>query len=98
MTAMMWGGLFGFGLFMFLLSHLIVVLLATAFVVWLHWRILARMGYAPAWSLLLLLFAVPMLNALALFGYIIVLWLVAYGDWPAERRAPPALPNFGGGR
>lgn len=41
------------------------------------WKLLGRVGLAPAWTLLCLL---PL-------GFIIVMWMVAYRKWPiAETR------------
>ncbi len=94
---MMWGALLGFGFLAFLLSHLLVTLVAVAVVIWLHWRILKRMGFPPHLSLLLLLFLVPALSVLALLSYIAALWLLAYRSWPAApaARGAAAVPGSG---
>lgn len=42
------------------------------------WRILVRMGF-PGW--LALLFLVPLVDLL-------LIWIVAFADWPALRRTP----------
>lgn len=66
------------------------ILMMVAFVllgVWLHWRILQRMGYAGAWSLLLLLFLVPFIGMLAGLLYVVAVWVIAFVRWPREAAA-----------
>ncbi len=48
------------------------------------WRILKRMGFAPGWAFL---FIAP-------FGTLVGLYLIAFSEWPIEKRlaAPPAPP------
>lgn len=44
------------------------------------WRILTRLGFAGAWSLLALL---PVVN-------LVMLWVLAYSVWPIDSRGPAA--------
>lgn len=88
-----WGGLLGLGIVFFVLSHLLFVVPLVAIGIWLHWRILERMGYPGHWSLLLLLFLLPWLHVLVLLAYLAAIWLLAYSDWPRDRKAlPPPAP------
>lgn len=58
----------------------ILVLIAIGLVpVWCAWQVAGRAGFAPAWSLLLL---VPVVS-------LVVLWVFAFADWPALRAQPP---------
>jgi hypothetical protein len=58
----------------------ILVVLALGLVpLWCAWQVVERAGFAPAWSLLLLL---PVVSLVAL-------WIFAFADWPALRKDPP---------
>lgn len=62
-----------------------------AFMIWLYWRILSKAGYNGAWALLML---VPGINTFVSFGILLVL---AFGEWPALRKAayaPPMTPAY----
>ncbi|HRD47040.1 MAG TPA: hypothetical protein PLF78_11210 [Caulobacter sp.] len=60
----------------FSIVHWIIVLAVLASTVVPPWIIVRKAGYHPAWSLLGL---IPLVN-------IVVLWVFAFGDWPALRR------------
>jgi hypothetical protein len=66
------------------LEHLVVGLLSVVLVVWPFWRIFSRAGY-PGWLSLGML--VPLVN-------VVLLFVLAYADWPVFRRAAP--PTEGG--
>lgn len=55
---------------------MIFVAVMVAIVIVPLWRILSRMGFAGAWSLVIL---IPL-------GSLIGLYVVAFSDWPLERR------------
>ncbi|HYM30750.1 MAG TPA: hypothetical protein VEU47_05590 [Candidatus Cybelea sp.] len=57
--------------------------------IWFSWRVLQKMGYAGAWSLLLLLVIVPILGSLVGLAYLVAIWVLAFTQWPAERQALP---------
>ena len=64
--------LFGLGI-LILFIGLITYLVVTLFLIIPVWRIFARAGFGGAWSLLLLL---PVL------GHLIIMAILAFGDWP----------------
>lgn len=55
---------------------MILVLAVLAFQIWLFWRIFSKAGYNGAMSLLILIPA---------FGALIVLCMLAFGNWPILR-------------
>ena len=62
----------------FILFAVLMGLLISIFMVWLFCRIFSKAGYSWAFGLLIL---VP-------FGQIIILLILAFGDWPALRQIP----------
>jgi len=62
----------------FILFAVLAGLLISIFMLWLFCRIFSKAGYSWAFGLLVL---VP-------FGQIIVLLILAFGDWPALRQIP----------
>jgi hypothetical protein len=68
-------GIMAFGC-IFWLALMAVGLAVLAFQVWLFWRIFSKAGYSGSLSLLILL---PGLGAL------IVLCILAFGEWPIHR-------------
>ena len=58
---------------------MIVVVALLAFQIWLFWRIFSKAGYNGAMAFLVLIPA---------FGPLIVLCILAFGNWPAFRDRP----------
>ncbi|PSQ68446.1 MAG: hypothetical protein BRD29_03890 [Bacteroidetes bacterium QH_2_67_10] len=56
--------------------EILILLVVFVIPVWFFWRIFAKAGYSGAWSLLL---PVP-------FANLIVLGMLAFGDWPIHRK------------
>jgi hypothetical protein len=75
----------GMGLFALGLLHLLFVVPVFGFSIWMHWRILVKMGYSGSWSLLLLLAFVPFFTGLIFLSYVLALWVLAFTPWPTER-------------
>ena len=60
-------------------SELILVMLMLSIVIYPAWRILRRLGFSGAWSLLIF---IPLVNLLALY-------VLAFTPWPLERGVAP---------
>jgi len=67
----------GFGCFMAVAS-VVVGLLLLIFAIYCHWRICAKAGYSGALSLIMLI---------PLIGPIILLLIIAFGNWPISRQS-----------
>lgn len=63
------------------LPELISLVLFAVVPIWLLWKVFARVGMPGAYALLIL---VPGL------GWVIALWLLAFGKWPALETMPSA--------
>jgi len=58
--------------------HLLVILVVVLVMVLPYWKIFKKAGFAPALSLLML---VPLVN-------IIMLFFLAFSEWPALKKSP----------
>lgn len=71
-----------FALVFFLFWLVLMIAMVVIFIIPI-WRILGRLGYTPAWSLITL---VP-------FGSIIGLYVVAFSTWPIDKHLPKKTPT-----